>query len=96
MRTVLQRFVAFNAENTAPEIYLALGLVYLILLAVSISSLVKSSMSHKWLWFLVMLAMPVLGMYVYALTALVRADYTFLARFGLVGSKLAAMSRGNS
>lgn len=96
MRTVLQRFLSFNAENSAPEIYAALGLVYLILLAVSISSLVKSPMRGKSAWFLVMLLLPVLGMYFYTLASLMRADYTFLARFGLVGSKPAAPARGNS
>lgn len=96
MRTVLQRFFSFNAENTAPEIYFALALVYLILLAVSISSLIKSPRRGKGLWLAAMILLPVVGLYFYALTALMTADFSFLARFGLPGSKLAATPRSNS
>jgi hypothetical protein len=87
MRTVLQRFLTFNAENVVPEIYWALGLVYVILLAVAISSLVKSQISGKLAWLLLLLFVPIFGMYIYTLWALARADYSFLARFGFNGPK---------
>ncbi len=96
MRTVLQRFLSFNAENVASEIYLALGLVYLILLAVSVSSLVKSPVRGKWLWFSILLFLPIMGMYFYVIASILRADFTFLSRFGLLGSKLAAPSRSHT
>jgi hypothetical protein len=96
MRTVIQRFLSFHAENVTPEVYYSLGVVYLILLAVSIFSLIKSPMRGKPAWLLVMLLLPVVGMYAYTLVALLKSDFSFLARFGLSGSKTAAQLRGNT
>jgi len=85
MRTVITRFFTFNAENSAPEVYGVLATVYLILFGLSLSSLIKSDCRNKLAWFLFLLFIPVVGMYAYSLWCLVKADYSFLARFGLGG-----------
>ena len=93
MRTVIQRFLSFQAENVAPEIYWALGLVYFLLLAVSLASVVRSGFRGKLAWALLISFIPFLGMYTYALYALARADYAFLKRFGLGAGGAEAATR---
>lgn len=83
MRTVIQRFLSFNAENVASEVYWAMGLIYLIFLAAAISSLVQSENRAKLAWLFALVCMPVFGLYLYIFWTLVRADYSFLSRFGL-------------
>lgn len=85
MRTVITRFFTFNAENSAPEVYGVLATVYLILFGLALSSLVKSDCRNKLAWFLFLTLIPVLGMYAYSLWCLAKADYSFLAKFGLGG-----------
>lgn len=91
MRTVIQRFLSFNAENVASEVYWAMGLIYLILLAAAISSLAQSENRAKLAWFLTLVCLPVVGMYFYTLWTLFRADYSFLSRFGFSASAGAGM-----
>jgi cytochrome c oxidase subunit IV len=83
MRTVLQRFLSFNAENVASDIYWALGVVYLILLASAIASLFQSEHRAKLAWLVALVFLPLVGLYFYAFMALLRADYSFLTRFGI-------------
>jgi len=80
MRTVVQRFFTFHAENTAPEILYALALVYTILLATCIFSLKVSSSRAKGFWLLLMFMLPILGMYCYTLTALIKQGISFSVR----------------
>lgn len=82
MRTVLQRFLSFDAENVAAEVYWALGVVYLILLASAIVSLFQSQNRAKLPWLVALVFMPLIGLYFYTFMALLRADYSFLTRFG--------------
>lgn len=82
MRLVIHRFLSLHAENVAPEIYWALGCVYLILIAVSLESLRRSQVRFKLAWAMLLLFIPLLGMYLYALRSLFSADFSFLKRFG--------------
>ncbi len=86
MRTVIQRFLSFNAENVASEVYWAMGLIYLILLAAAIGSLAKSENRAKMAWLLALICLPMAGLYLYTLWTLLRADYSFLSRFGFKAS----------
>ena len=83
MRTVIQRFLSFQAENVAPEIYWALGFVYCLLVAVCLASVSRSGIGGKLAWAMLILFIPFLGMYAYTVYTLARADYAFLKRFGL-------------
>ncbi|HCN29347.1 MAG TPA: hypothetical protein DIT64_11465 [Verrucomicrobiales bacterium] len=89
MRTVIQRFFSFTAENVVPEIYAALGLVYLILLFVTLASVSKTQTNGKLAWFMIVLLLPMLGMYFYAFWSLIKADYSFLTRLGFARSRSA-------
>ena len=93
MRTVIQRFLSFQAENVGPEIYGALGLVYLLLLAVSLASVARLVGRRKLAWMLLICFVPLFGMYAYALYSLVRADYSFFKRFGLSACSAEAVSK---
>ncbi len=85
MRTVITRFVTFNAENTAPEVYAVLAFAYLTLVALCLASLARSNIKGKLAWSLFILFIPMVGMYIYTFWCLLRADYSFLARLGLGG-----------
>lgn len=93
MRLVIHRFFSFHAENVAPEIYWALGCVYLILIAVSLESLRRSQVRFKLAWAMLILFTPLIGMFFYALRSFFSADFSFLKRFGVslpAGSSSAA------
>ncbi len=83
MRTVITRFITFDAENTAPEVYAVLAFAYLTLLALCLASLARSNIKGKLAWSLYILFIPMVGMYMYTFWCLLRADYSFLARLGL-------------
>lgn len=89
MRAVFIRFFTLNAENVIPEIYLGMAAVYLILLTASLFSIksLQASSKSKAAWSVVVVLVPVLGMFIYSLRCLVRADFRFLKEFGLFSAK---------
>ena len=89
MRAVFIRFFTLNAENVIPEIYLGMVAVYLILLTASLFSIksLQASSKSKACWSVIVVLVPVLGMFIYSLRCLVRADFKFLKEFGLFSAK---------
>jgi hypothetical protein len=80
MRETLIRFLTINPLNEHPLVYWGLGLVWLILILNCVASLRQQeiSLTARWLWFLAILLLPIVGMGLYLLRCVVTADYAFL------------------
>jgi hypothetical protein len=80
MRELAIRFLTFQALNDHPMIHLGLVLAWLVLLAASIMSLRQQpfSLAKKWMWFAVILLLPLVGVGLYALRCLLTSDFSFL------------------
>ena len=90
MRVVINRFLTLSAQNVTEEVLWALGLVYLILVLVTLGSVMfqKSNTAVKMAWALLVIGLPVLGMALYSVWCLLKADYSFLGQFGIkLGSR---------
>ena len=89
MREALLNFLTLEPQNINSEILIALAALYGLLLVgffYSISSLAVSRLS-KVLLFVFVTCVPIVGMYIYLVFCFLRADYGFLARFGLSGAR---------
>ena len=80
MKDAILRFLAINPLNDHPMIYWGMIVVWLVLVAncfFSIRSL-RISLAARWMWFLLVLCVPVIGMFIYLGSCLLTADYSFL------------------
>lgn len=90
MRVVINRFLTLSAQNVSEEVLWALGLVYLILVLVTLGSILclKVNAAAKVAWAVLVVGLPVVGMALYCLRCLAVADYSFLGQFGIkLGSR---------
>jgi len=78
-------FCTFNALNTPREVYFGLAMAWLLLLGAGIASVIsrKGQLWLKLVWMLVLVGLPVVGLFVYCLVCVLTADYSFLKLFGL-------------
>lgn len=85
MLQAIFNFCTFDALNTPREVYFGLALAWLLLLGAGIASVI-SRKGHLWLklvWMLVVVGLPVVGLFLYCLVCVLTADYSFLKLFGL-------------
>jgi|APTNR8051073442_1049403.scaffolds.fasta_scaffold04687_5 hypothetical protein len=81
MRETIIRFFLLEPINEHPLIFWGMVVVWLMLLGACMMSLRQQfglSVSGRWVWFLVILLLPVVGMALYLLRCIVMADYSFL------------------
>jgi hypothetical protein len=80
MRDTIIRFLTVNPLNEHPLVYWGLAVVWVVMILNCIASLRQQEMSipARWLWFLVILLLPILGMALYLIRCLMTADYSFL------------------
>lgn len=80
MRETAIRFFTIDPLNEHPLIYWGLALVWLVLVGNCIASLRVQpiSVAARWLWVLLIIALPILGMALYLIRCLFKAEYTFL------------------
>lgn len=85
MSDVLTRFFALEALNVIPEVYVALAGIWLWILIVNFFSIASQEIPSwaKLFWLLVVTALPVVGVFLYCLYCLSRADYSYLHQLGL-------------
>lgn len=85
MRVVILRFFSLSAENVGVEVIWSLGIVYAVLLLVSLSSVwsIRMSALGKVAWSLLVVAVPVAGMAIYCFWTLLNSDFDYLKVFGL-------------
>jgi len=94
MLQVCLRFFFLNPITVNPEVYFILGGVWLFLVLLTWSSIVKSVGGRlgKIVWCLVTLLLPVIGIVAYCFRCLASTDLTPLKEFGLLGR--ADLNRG--
>jgi hypothetical protein len=80
MLDVIIRFMTFDVVSTHPLIYWAIAGVWVLLLVASFLSLnsLEIESAAKILWGLLILLLPLVGIFFYALRCLVKGDWTFL------------------
>ena len=80
MRETIVRFFTIDPLNEHPLIYWTLAAVWLVLIVNCIASLRVQpiSISMRWFWIILIVALPIGGMALYLLRCLVKTDYSFL------------------
>lgn len=89
MSTVLIRLLTLNAENVIPEVIWALAGIYAVALLVTLTSVwaVCKSYSARFLWMIVVVCIPFLGIMAHCFRCLTLADLSSLKQFGLFTKK---------
>lgn len=85
MLQILINFFTLNALNTPPEVYIGLAAIWALLLAAGVASIILRALS-VWTaagWIVLLLGLPIVGMFVYCVWCMLSADYSFLKMFGL-------------
>ena len=79
------RFATLNAQNVIPYVYVAISVVWLVMLATAVTSLRQQQISRgaKVVWLLLIVLLPVLGLGLYCLRCLIRAEYPLLQQLGV-------------
>lgn len=80
MRDAIMRFLAINPLNDHPMIYWGMIVVWLVLVLTCFFSIrsLRIGLGARWAWFSLVLCVPVLGMFIYLVWCLIKADYSFL------------------
>ncbi len=83
MLQVFIRFLTLNVVSEHPMVYTGLAAVWLLLLLAAFSSLriLEVPVGAKIAWTLLILCVPLVGLGIYALRCLVKADWGFLKPF---------------
>jgi hypothetical protein len=89
MREAILNFLKLEPQNINSEILIALGSLYALPLLGFFFSIFSLSVGRlsKVLLLIFVTCVPLVGMYLYLLFCFLRADYAFLARFGLSGTR---------
>lgn len=80
MRSIVTNFIQFNILNMNPMVYWGLAVVWLMLLLSAFMSLRSLSTPFwaKFLWFIIIVALPIMGLALYALRCLFKADWYYI------------------
>jgi hypothetical protein len=80
MRETVIRFVTIDPLNEHPLIYWGLAIVWMVLVGNCIASLRVQpiSVTARWLWVILIVALPIVGMALYLVRCLLKADFSFL------------------
>ncbi|MBN8418619.1 MAG: PLDc_N domain-containing protein [Verrucomicrobia bacterium] len=97
MRYALTHFLTFSPETVTEEVYWALAGIYAVLVVVSASSIfsLKSNFGVKLAWFVLIVALPVIGMTIYCVRCLIFADYSLAKQFGFGFRRPSQSNRSN-
>ena len=77
MRTVFINFIGLHAENVSTEIWIGLAAIYIVMVGVTLSSVWSGAWSG-WaglLWTIIVVALPIVGIFMYSLASLSRCDF---------------------
>lgn len=80
MRETLLRFFTLEPMNADPTILWIMAGIWVVLVINCISSLriIPIGLGGRWAWLLIIVLLPILGMTLYLLRCIFRADYSFL------------------
>lgn len=89
MREALNNFIGLNPQNVIEPLYWLLAFAWVLFLFTTVQSVLSQRMGKIWkaFWILMVVAAPIVGMFVYLAFCLFAADYTFLERFGLAHNR---------
>ena len=90
MRTTILNLLSLNALNVIGTVYALLAFIYFVLVLTnlwSIWSTGATQTSSRFAWTLVVIVLPVVGMYCYGLWSLTRSDLSSLRQIGLLKNK---------
>ncbi|MEQ1748892.1 MAG: hypothetical protein ABL974_05690 [Prosthecobacter sp.] len=84
MRETIQNLILLHPQNFILEVYVAMGLAYLVLAILCVADIQtsKESVASRLTWSIAVVAIPLLGMYAYATVSMFNADLTLVKRFG--------------
>lgn len=80
MRETLFRFFTFEPMNPQPMVLWIMAGIWLLLVVNCITSLrhLTIGVGARWAWLLIIVLLPIVGMTLYLLRCIFRADYSFL------------------
>jgi uncharacterized membrane protein YhaH (DUF805 family) len=83
IRTIITNFVQLNAQTVSNEVLVALGVVYAVLLILTVISVISrtSTPFSKVAWCAVVVLLPVVGITLYCVRCIASVDKTVLERF---------------
>jgi len=96
MRGVITRFFNFDALNVIPEVYTYAIIILVVLVFITWISIYSQQfgLAPKIFWLMTVTYIPIVGIAIYCVFCLLRADYPFLKRLGF-GLQKAKQARDN-
>ncbi len=93
MTEFVLNFLRLNVHNATLPVHIALGGIWLMLLAAGLWSVQSQARGLVWkiLWSAALIVLPWLGMFLYSLRCVFMSDFAFLKPLGLGARKSAAM-----
>jgi uncharacterized membrane protein YhaH (DUF805 family) len=87
MRSIINNFLQLQAQNVESSVLLGLGVIYVLLLLTTLSSVVTRPRGFlfKLAWSLLVAMLPFAGMALYACLCIWQADRSFLSQLGMNG-----------
>jgi hypothetical protein len=84
MRSIINNFLQLQAQNVEFSILLGLGVVYVLLMLTTLSSVVTrpKRFFFKLAWSLLIVCVPFAGMALYACLCIWQSDHSFLSQLG--------------
>lgn len=86
LRTTIFQFLQLQPRNITTEVYVGLVVIYLGMVAATLHSVLQEPFTprQKLVWSVITLVLPIIGMALYCLDSLRRADFSFLHNTGLL------------
>lgn len=83
MLDVFTRFLTFEVISTHPVVPWAIGTTFLLLILSSILSITSLNIGRfaKTMWGLLIILLPIIGLFIYSLRCLCRSDWSILKPF---------------
>ena len=94
MSEALRNLIEMKPQNLIPEVYIALLVIWLMVLVATLWSILKTRMGGalKVFWALVVIALPLVGVLAYALFSITKLDFQLLT-LRAKAAKVAAKER---
>ena len=88
MRSVFINFISLHAENVSAEVWIGLAAIYVVMVGITLTSVWSNTWSKRasLIWTTIVVALPIVGIFVYSLASLSRCDFSFLKQFRLGAS----------
>ena len=95
MKALITRFFALDAQNVIPYVYVAIGVVWVVMVVTTLFSIAGQELGRgvKVSWTLAVVFVPIVGMAAYCFRCLFTAEYPLLQQLGFSSSG-AAVSGG--